>query len=408
MKRWPFSSLAVAALLALSPALGHADGLTGGGAPAAAPVSITAGATGCLTLSPSPLTGTGTVDFGAASGNCVLGSAQQLNWNSDLILSRKAAASLQLGADSAAPTLQTIGINNVVAGTSNTNGVTLQMNAGQGTGTGTGGAFDVFVAQAGTTGTAQNALVRALRVGSDGALTLSGFTLTGGSSPEINASQTWNNAGQTYTGAKFNFTCTACNAASLLLDAQLATVSKFSVNQAGNIVNAGTIASAGTITVNGGSAVSTNNFTSASAGGFLVGTRSQMFSNADGEMDFTNAAGTAPAGFVTKNFMATKTTNYTVVVLDSGKVFNNQGAAGEVDFTLPTGAAGYRYSFCTVTAQVLKIIATNSATINNGATVTAANGNATNSVAGSCIEIQAIDATHWYTTGTPIGTWTLT
>ncbi len=45
---------------------------------------------------------------------------------------------------------------------------------------------------------------------------------------------TWNNAGVTFTGLKSNVTNTASNAASLLFDLQVGSVSRFSVNQAGN------------------------------------------------------------------------------------------------------------------------------------------------------------------------------
>ena len=91
-----------------------------------------------------------------------------LGGSQDVILSRKAAASLQLGnADAAAPVAQTIGPQSVVAGTSNTAGQNLTVRGSQGTGTGVGGDIIFQVAPAGTTGTAQNALAQALRIYND-------------------------------------------------------------------------------------------------------------------------------------------------------------------------------------------------------------------------------------------------
>jgi hypothetical protein len=50
-----------------------------------------------------------------------------------------------------------------------------------------------------------------------------------------NLSYTWNNAGTTFTGIKYNVTDTASNAASLLMDLQVGGTSKFSVNKTGAV-----------------------------------------------------------------------------------------------------------------------------------------------------------------------------
>jgi hypothetical protein len=79
--------------------------------------------------------------------------------SSDLILRRRAAANLQLGAaDAAAPVAQTLSVQSVVAGTSNTAGANLTIAGSQGTGTGAGGSIVFQVAPAGASGTAQNSL----------------------------------------------------------------------------------------------------------------------------------------------------------------------------------------------------------------------------------------------------------
>jgi hypothetical protein len=87
----------------------------------------------------------------------------------DLVISRKGTANLQFGgADAAAPVPQTIGPQSVVAGTTDTAGANFTIRGSQGTGTGAGGDIIFQVAPAGTTGTAQNALVTALTINKAG------------------------------------------------------------------------------------------------------------------------------------------------------------------------------------------------------------------------------------------------
>ena len=74
------------------------------------------------------------------AGNFVLASAGIITFNSDTTLSRKAAANLQLGAaDAAAPVAQTLSVQSVVAGTSNTAGADWTFKGSLGTGTGASG-----------------------------------------------------------------------------------------------------------------------------------------------------------------------------------------------------------------------------------------------------------------------------
>ena len=105
--------------------------------------------------------------FGFASGN------DPSTTGADTILTRRAAANLRLGAaDAAAPVAQTLSVQSVVAGTTNTAGANLTITGSQGTGTGAGGSIIFQVAPAGSSGTAQNALVNALSLASTGNLTL--------------------------------------------------------------------------------------------------------------------------------------------------------------------------------------------------------------------------------------------
>jgi hypothetical protein len=85
----------------------------------------------------------------------------------DTFLTRRAAANLRLGAaDAAAPVAQTLSVQSVVAGTTNTAGANLTITGSQGTGTGAGGSIIFQVAPAGGSGTAQNALSTALTIDS--------------------------------------------------------------------------------------------------------------------------------------------------------------------------------------------------------------------------------------------------
>lgn len=82
----------------------------------------------------------------------------------DTIIRRMAAASIAFGAaDAASPVAQTLGVQSVVAGTSNAAGALWSLDGSQGTGTGAGGAIRFRTAPAGSSGSTQNPLVEAFR-----------------------------------------------------------------------------------------------------------------------------------------------------------------------------------------------------------------------------------------------------
>lgn len=83
-----------------------------------------------------------------------------------------AANSLIFGgtSDVASPFAQTIGVQNVVAGTSNTAGANWTLTGSRGTGTGNGGQIIFQTAPAGSSGTSQNTLVTAFTIAADGVI----------------------------------------------------------------------------------------------------------------------------------------------------------------------------------------------------------------------------------------------
>lgn len=112
------------------------------------------------------LTANGTVEWSSTSNGLPGGN---------VILSRRGAANLRLGAaDAAAPVAQTLSVQSVVAGTTNTAGANLTITGSQGTGTGAGGSIVFQVAPAGSSGTAQNALADALTIASNRTATFAG------------------------------------------------------------------------------------------------------------------------------------------------------------------------------------------------------------------------------------------
>lgn len=78
--------------------------------------------------------------------------------------------------DAASPVAQTLSVQNVVAGTSNTAGANWTFAASRGTGTGAGGSVIWQVAAAGSSGTSQNALAQAMSLNSTGQLLIAPST----------------------------------------------------------------------------------------------------------------------------------------------------------------------------------------------------------------------------------------
>lgn len=105
---------------------------------------------------------------------------------------------------------------------------------------------------------------------------------------------------------------------------------------------------------------------------------------------------------------ASKTSNYPITAADTGTQFDNAGAGGEVDFTLPTASKGLHYGFIVAAAQTLKVIAGTGATIAIGASISASAGNISANAKYAAVQLEAISATEWVATSGAAGTWTVT
>ena len=114
----------------------------------------------------------------------------------------------------------------------------------------------------------------------------------------------------------------------------------------------------------------------------------------------------APTALLASRLVTAKTGNYSVLAADTQTFFTNTGAAGAVNFTLPTAAAGLTFEFYIDAAQTVTVTAGASTTIRVGASVTAAAGNVSANTVGNRIRLVAISATQWV--GDSTGTWTFT
>lgn len=103
----------------------------------------------------------------------------------------------------------------------------------------------------------------------------------------------------------------------------------------------------------------------------------------------------------------TKTSNYPILNSDSGYYFDNLGASGEVDFTLPVWAAGLQYCFTVEAVQILKVIAPASAKIAVGTTNSTTAGNITANTLFSTICIFATSNGNQWAAKSVTGSWTV-
>lgn len=114
-----------------------------------------------------------------------------------------------------------------------------------------------------------------------------------------------------------------------------------------------------------------------------------------------------PVGLTSPLSTISETANYTILVADDGAAFDNYGAAGEVDFTLPAASAGLHFSFAVFAAQTLKVIADASDKIAIGTSNSAAGGNIASNSVYSTVMIYSRGSGQWVALAAE-GTWVVT
>ena len=232
----------------------------------------------------------------------------------DTFLERAAAATFRLGSPDAATAIaQTLGVQNVVAGTSNTGGANLTINGSQGTGTGFGGSIIFQVAPAGSTGTAQNVLSTALTIfGSNGGVSTGAAIDEGAGTLNLAGSLYNNGTAPTGTGAYVRATSPT------LVTPALGVATGSSLALGGATIGSNALAVTGTFAFSAGG----------SFGGALTGITTL---SASGQITSTVATGTAP-------FSVASTTNVANLNASSlnGATFAAPGPIGSG--TASTGA----------------------------------------------------------------------
>ena len=175
-----------------------------------------------------------------------------------------------------------------------------------------------------------------------------------------------------------------------------------------------------------GSAYAVRDLVAGVAQSIAWSTRTNMTSPADGKVTVKNAAGTHGVSVdVVADVLAVQNLAATgpgglcaltptsspgtvgVTAAQTGLTFANDGASALVTFTLPTAAAGLRYTFVVTDADGLKALAASGDTIRLGASVSGAAGFATSTTIGDVLTLVAVNDTEWIATAYA-GTWTVT
>ncbi len=132
-----------------------------------------------------------------------------------------------------------------------------------------------------------------------------------------------------------------------------------------------------------------------------IGSGNQLQGNATGEILFaaTGIHNVQPQ-FGTLVQVA-RTANYQLTVGDTGKWFNNRGAGGEVDFTLPAEAVNLSYCFANTNGSTMRIFGHDAQRIwLGGSPTTATTGNLSSTAAVATLCLNGSGLGSWYVTST--------
>ena len=147
------------------------------------------------------------------------------------------------------------------------------------------------------------------------------------------------------------------------------------------------------------------NITAGAGNAIGLSARSAMVSSQNGAMEFTTASGTARSTVQANLAQLSKTTNYTLAILDSGQQVNNAGSVTSTTNTLPTAVAGMQFGFQVDAAQTMSVKAGASDTISYGQATSATSGELISSGVNSTLWLYCPRATKWVV-GRFSGAWT--
>lgn len=164
------------------------------------------------------------------------------------------------------------------------------------------------------------------------------------------------------------------------------------VNGGGSLFS---VSSSGNVTTSG-------NYTGASY--VFSGNSTRITAPSNGAVLVQNNGQTAIATIQMGRPHLSKTANYQILFSDSNTVFDNTGASGEVDFTLPAGAVGQTFTFNVRAAQILKIIMASGMTGQVIGSATSSGGNISASTIGNSITIYVDSTTTCIATSVVQGT----
>jgi hypothetical protein len=122
--------------------------------------------------------------------------------------------------------------------------------------------------------------------------------------------------------------------------------------------------------------------------------------------DGTTAGGILIGGAVSSLVILSKTANYTILNTDSGKQFNNDGAGGAVNLTLPAAVVGLNYAAAVVAAQYLRLTAGGVDQIYWGDDVSAAGGYVRHNAPGAFVSLICHASGFWHISSI-VGSWSL-
>lgn len=102
-----------------------------------------------------------------------------------------------------------------------------------------------------------------------------------------------------------------------------------------------------------------------------------------------------------------KSSNYTVLTTESGKIFTNEGATSQVEFTLPSAEAEVSYTFIVQDSDGIRINAASGDTIRLGNSAVSSSGGYIESTdLSASLTLICLNTTEWIVLGGFNGSWT--